>query len=73
MRERIEAALEKLKPALHGDGGDIELLDIKDGTVRVLVAGACAGCPMCPIPIEEVVERIIRQEAPEIKEVVIVI
>ena len=72
MRERIEAALEKIRPALNADGGDIELLDVRDGSVLVLLVGACAGCAMSTMTLKEGVERMIRQEVPEIKEVVAV-
>jgi len=46
MRERIEKAIEKIRPFLQRDGGDIELVDVKDGVVKVRLKGACSGCPM---------------------------
>jgi len=70
MRKRVEAALEKIRPVLNADGGDIELLDVRDGSAWVLLVGACAGCAMSTMTLTEGVERMIRQEVPEIKEIV---
>lgn len=72
MREKIEAALGKIRPALQADGGDVELVDVKDGTALVRLTGACGGCPMATMTLRVGVERIIRQEVPEIKDVVAV-
>ena len=72
MREKIEAALEKIRPALQADGGDAELVDVRDGAVLVRLTGACGGCPMSTMTLKAGIERIIRQEVPEIKEVVAV-
>ena len=72
MKERVEAALEKIRPALQDDGGDIELVDVKDGVVSVRLTGHCGGCPMSTMTLRMGVERIVRKEVPEIKEVVAV-
>ena len=70
MREKVEAALNKIRPALQADGGDIELVDVKDGIVSVRLTGHCAGCPMSTMTLRMGVERILKQQVPEVKEVV---
>ena len=69
MREKVEAALEKIRPALLADGGDIELIDVSDGVVKVKLTGACAGCPMSTMTLKMGVERILKEQIPEIKAV----
>jgi Fe-S cluster biogenesis protein NfuA len=69
MREKVEAALEKIRPALLADGGDIELIDVSDGIVKVRLTGACAGCPMSTMTLKNGVERILKEQIPEVKEV----
>jgi len=69
MREKVEAALEKIRPALQADGGDVELVDVNDGVVKVRLTGACAGCPMSTMTLKAGVERIVKEEVPEVKEV----
>jgi Fe-S cluster biogenesis protein NfuA len=66
MREKIEAALNKIKPMLQADGGDVELIDVKDGVVTVRLQGACAGCPMSQMTLKNGIERILKQEVPEV-------
>lgn len=70
MREKVVAALEKVRPALQADGGDVELVDVKDGVVTVRLTGACGGCPMSAMTLKMGVERVVREEVPEIKELV---
>jgi len=72
MRDKIEAALDKIRPALRADGGDVELVDVKDGVVTVRLTGACGGCPMSTMTLKMGVERIVREEVPEVKELVAV-
>ncbi len=72
MREKVEAALEKIRPALRADGGDVELVDVKDGVVTVRLTGACGSCPMSTMTLRMGVERVIRKDVPEIKELVAV-
>jgi Fe-S cluster biogenesis protein NfuA len=72
MREKVEAALNKIRPALEGDGGGAELIDVKDGIVTVRLTGACGSCPMSTMTLKQGVERVIKQEVPEIKQVVAV-
>jgi len=72
MRDKVEAALNKVRPALMAGGGDAELVDVKDGVVTVRLSGACGGCPMSTMTLRMGVERVIRQEVPEVKKVVAV-
>jgi Fe-S cluster biogenesis protein NfuA len=58
MKEKVQAALEKIRPALQADGGDVELVDVKDGIVKVKLTGHCSGC------------RVLKEQVPEVKEVV---
>ena len=72
MREKIEAAINRVRPALQADGGDVELVEVKDGVVSVRLTGACGGCPMATMTLKNGIERTIREEVPEVKEVVAV-
>jgi Fe-S cluster biogenesis protein NfuA len=69
MRENIEKALEKIRPALRADGGDIELIDVVDGVVKVRLTGACGGCPMSQMTLKMGVEKVLKQQVPEVKSV----
>lgn len=70
MKEKVEAALNKIRPALRADGGDVELVDVKEGVATVRLTGACGGCPMSTMTLRLGVERVIKAEVPEIKELV---
>jgi Fe-S cluster biogenesis protein NfuA len=70
MKEKIEAAMKKIRPMLQRDGGDVELVEVEDGVVKVRLQGACAGCPMSQMTIKNGIERILKQEIPEVKSVV---
>ena len=72
MKEKVEAALAKIRPALQADGGDVELVGVEDGVVKVSLRGACAGCPMATMTLKQGIERILKEEVPEVKEVVAV-
>ncbi|MEK6727092.1 MAG: NifU family protein [Candidatus Omnitrophota bacterium] len=69
MRERIEKALDEIRPALQADGGDVELVEVKDGIVKVRLKGACGGCPMSSMTLSMGVEKAIKRVVPEIKKV----
>ena len=70
MKEQVEKALEKIRPALQRDGGDIELVDItEDGVVQVRLTGACGGCPMSQMTLKMGVERALKQEVPGVTRV----
>jgi len=66
IRERVEKALTELKPRLQADGGDIELLGIVDGIVKVRLKGACARCPMSTMTLKIGVEQYLKKKIPEI-------
>jgi Fe-S cluster biogenesis protein NfuA len=71
MKEKVQAALDKIRPSLKMDGGDVELIDIGDnGVVKVKLTGACGGCPMSQLTLKMGIERILKKEVPEVKEVV---
>ncbi len=72
MKEKVEAALEKIRPSLRADNGDVELVDVQDGVATVRLTGACGSCPMSTMTLRMGVERVIKQEVPEIKELVAV-
>ncbi|MBU2567255.1 MAG: NifU family protein [Elusimicrobia bacterium] len=73
MKEKIEAALAKIRPSLKADGGDVELVEVtSDGIVKVKLTGACGCCPMSQMTLKMGIERLIKQEVPEVKEVVAV-
>jgi Fe-S cluster biogenesis protein NfuA len=70
MREQVEQALDKIRPALQRDGGDIELVEVEEnGIVKVRLTGACGGCPMSQMTLKQGVERIVKQLVPEVKAV----
>ena len=69
MKEKVQAAIEKIRPMLKADGGDVELVGVKDGIVQVRLQGACSGCPMSQMTLKNGIERIIKQEVPEVKSV----
>ena len=70
MKEKIQIAIDRVRPALQADGGDVELVEVKDGVVSVRLTGACGGCPMATMTLKNGIERVIREEVPEFKEVV---
>jgi Fe-S cluster biogenesis protein NfuA len=70
MNEKVKAALDEIRPSLQADGGDVELVSIKDGTVKVKLTGACGGCPMATMTLKKGIERILKEKIPEVKEVV---
>ncbi len=72
MKEQVEAVLDKIRPSLVADGGNVKLVDVKDGIVKVELQGACSGCPMSQMTLKNGIERIVKQEIPEIKEVLAV-
>jgi len=72
MREKVEATLDRIRPVLQADGGDVELVDVKEGVVSLRLTGACKGCPMATMTLRNGIERILREEVPEIEEVVAV-
>jgi len=69
-KEKVKDVIDKIRPGLQADGGDVELVNIKeDGIIEVELQGACAGCPMSQMTIKNGIERILKEEIPEVKEV----
>ncbi len=66
MEEAVKAALEKIRPMLQRDGGDVELVDVRDGIVTVRLRGACRGCPMSQMTLKNGIEKLLKREVPEV-------
>ncbi|MBU0907936.1 MAG: NifU family protein [Proteobacteria bacterium] len=67
MREKVQEALNKVRPTLQKDGGDVVLIDVtNDGVVKVQLTGACRGCPMSQVTLKEGIEKFLKSEVPEI-------
>jgi len=70
-KEKVEATLGRIRPSLQADGGDVKLIEVTpNGTVKVKLTGACGGCPMSQMTLKMGIERTLKQEVPEVKEVV---
>jgi Fe-S cluster biogenesis protein NfuA len=69
MKEKVQKVIDKIRPSLQADGGDVELIDVVNGIVTVKLQGACAGCPMSQMTLKNGIERLVMQEIPEIKAV----
>ena len=69
MKEQVQKVLEKIRPSLQADGGDVELVDVENGIVKVKLKGACAGCPMSQMTLKNGIERLLKNEIPEVKSV----
>lgn len=70
MKERVMAVLGEIRPSLQADGGDVELVDVSsDGVVKVKLTGHCGTCPFALMTLKGGIERILKQEIPEVKEV----
>ncbi len=72
MKEKVEATLETIRPALQADGGDVELVGVEDGVVTVRLVGACGSCPMSTMTLRMGVEKLLRKEVPEMTKLVAV-
>ncbi|MFC2072206.1 NifU family protein [Chloroflexota bacterium] len=71
-KEQVEGVLDKIRPSLVADGGNVELVGVNDGTVQVRLTGACGGCPMSAMTLKMGIEQMLKQELPEVEEVVAV-
>jgi len=70
MRDKVEKALDKIRPSLQADGGNVELIEVsEDGIVKVKLTGACRGCPMSQMTLKMGIEKALKQTIPEVKEV----
>jgi Fe-S cluster biogenesis protein NfuA len=70
MKEQVQEVLNIIRPSLQADGGDVELVDVKDGVVSVRLKGACSGCPMSTMTLKKGIERFLKEKLPAVKEVV---
>lgn len=70
-KQTVETVLDKIRPAIQSDGGDVELINVReDGVIEVRLQGACKGCPMATLTLKAGIERVIKEEIPEVKEVI---
>ena len=69
MKEKVLAALNKIRPMLQRDGGDVELVEIDDKVVKVRLKGACSGCPMSQMTLQMVIQQHMQEKVPEVKAV----
>jgi Fe-S cluster biogenesis protein NfuA len=70
LREKIEDALKKVRPSLQADGGDVQFVDVgDDGVVKVKLMGACGGCPMSQMTLKNGIEKILKENVPEVSSV----
>ena len=67
MKEKVEKSLQKIRPMLQADGGDVELVEVEDGIAKLRLQGACAGCPGAQMTLKMGVERQLKQDIPELK------
>ncbi len=72
VREKIEKVIEEIRPFLQADGGNIELIDVQEGIVKVKLVGACGSCPMSQLTLKRGVEARLKAQIPEVKEVIAV-
>ena len=72
MREKVEEVLNDVRPMLQADGGNVELIDVNDGIVKVRLTGACGGCPMSTLTLKMGIEKRLKERLPDIKEVIAV-
>jgi len=71
MKENVQKAIDDIRPNLQADGGDVQLVDVSDdGTVKVRLVGACAGCPMSQMTLKAGIEKYLKKMVPEVKTVV---
>ncbi|MCX6002209.1 MAG: NifU family protein [Chloroflexi bacterium] len=70
MKEQVQEVLNIIRPSLQADGGDVELVDVKDGVVSVKLTGHCAGCPHSTMTLKKGIERFLKEKLPAVKEVV---
>jgi len=70
VREKVEEVLNQIRPALLVDGGDVELVDVSEGVVTLRLTGACGGCAMATVTLKQGIEQVLKEQVPEVKEVV---
>jgi len=71
MKDKVQEAINQIRPGLQADGGDVELVDVtEDGVVKVRLVGACKGCAMSQMTLKLGIERFLKEKIPEVKEVI---
>ena len=70
LKENVDKVLEEIKPYLQADGGDVELVSVEEGVVKVKFLGGCSGCPFRAITLKTGIERYLKEKLPEVKEVI---
>jgi Fe-S cluster biogenesis protein NfuA len=70
VKEKVEEVLNQIRPSLQADGGDIQLVDVTDGVVKVILTGACGSCPMSQMTLKMGVEKALKEKIPGIKQVI---
>ena len=68
-KDQVQSVIDKIRPSLQADGGDVELVEIDGGVVKVRLQGACAGCPMSQMTLKNGIERLLKQELSEVTSV----
>ncbi|MDP2644364.1 MAG: NifU family protein [Desulfobacterales bacterium] len=66
MREKVQKAIDKIRPMLQADGGDVELVGVEGTVVKVRLTGACSGCPMSKMTLKNGIEKFVLKEIPEV-------
>jgi Fe-S cluster biogenesis protein NfuA len=70
IKEKVQNALNKVRPSLQADGGDVQLVDVDaQGVVKVKLTGACGGCPMSQMTLKMGIEKVLKQQVPEVTRV----
>lgn len=70
MKNKVEAALKNIRPKLQADGGDVQLVDVlENGVVKVKLTGACGSCPMAQMTLKFGIEKYLKEQIPEVREV----
>ena len=72
LHDKVKEVLDGIRPSLQADGGDVELVEVKDGIVKVRLKGACSGCPMSTMTLKKGIENQLKRNLPEIKQVIAV-
>ena len=72
MRDKVEAVLDEIRLNLMADGGDVQLIDVSNGIVKVRLTGACGGCPMANMTLRHGIERALKEKVSDVKEVIAV-
>ena len=66
MKEKVQEVIDRIRPMLQADGGDVELVDMEDGVVKVRLKGACLGCPMSQMTLKNGIEKVLKEEVTEV-------